>query len=58
MVGSWFRINVLTEAYGISKDAAEKYRSRGIWTYGHHYKKDPVGRYVYSREAIESWLNS
>jgi hypothetical protein len=48
----------LPVVFGITAGAAAQYRRRGIWTEGQHYKKDPVGRYVYNVERIEKWIES
>jgi hypothetical protein len=54
--GDWFRGELLTPVFGISNEAARKYRERGIWLEGRQFRKDPVGRYVYSRQAITDWM--
>lgn len=54
----WVRGNILPYLYGISEDAARKYRDRGIWREGVHWKKDPVGRIVYSPEKIDLWFSN
>ncbi len=52
----WFRGNLLPAVFGITNEAARKYRERGQWLEGTHYRKDPVGQYVYSRPAITAWM--
>lgn len=52
----WFRQELMMPTFGIKPEAARKYRDRGIWLEGTHWKKDPVGRIVYNRDAISSWL--
>lgn len=52
----WFRGNLLQPVFGITSEAARKYRERGQWLLGKHYRKDPVGQYVYSRAAITAWM--
>lgn len=54
----WIRGNLLPQLYGISEDAARKYRDRGFWHEGVHWKKDPVGRIVYSTNKIDQWLSN
>ena len=54
----WVRGGLLPVVFGITQGAATKYRQRGIWTEGRHFKKDPVGRWVYNVEAITAWLGS
>lgn len=46
----------LPNVFGISEEAARKYRERGVWLEGKHWKKDPVGRIVYITQEIENWL--
>ncbi len=52
----WFRGNLLPAVFGITSEAARKYRERGQWLEGVHYRKDPMGQYVYNRQAITDWL--
>lgn len=52
----WIRSCLIPQTYGISEDAARKYRDRGIWQEGVHWKKDPVGRIVYSTKNIDQWF--
>jgi hypothetical protein len=52
----WIRGNLLLPVFGITSEAARKYRERGIWLEGLHFRKDPVGQYVYSRPAITNWM--
>ncbi|WP_459742196.1 DNA-binding protein [Pseudomonas sp. 3A(2025)] len=54
--GAWFRQELLIPIFGISPEAARKYRSSGIWLEGKHWRKDPANRMVYSRLAIEHWM--
>ena len=54
--GLWFRQNLLEPVFGISKEAARKYRSSGLWLEGKHWRTDPANRIVYNRENIEEWL--
>lgn len=53
---AWFRMEVVTQIFGITADAAKKYRIRGLWLEGKHYRKDPANRIVYNRAAIEAWM--
>ncbi|MCB5226246.1 excisionase family protein [Alishewanella sp. 16-MA] len=55
---TWIRGGLLPQIYGISEDAARKYRDRGIWLEGVHWKKDPVGRIVYNPENINKWFSN
>lgn len=55
-VGDWFRPCLLFPTFGITPEAARKYRDRGVWMDGKHYRKDPVGQYVYNRDAINAWM--
>jgi len=54
--GAWFRQELLMPIFGISTEAARKYRSGGLWLEGKHWRKDPANRIVYSRKAIEVWM--
>jgi hypothetical protein len=54
--GLWFRQDLLQPIFGISKEAARKYRTAGLWLQGKHWRTDPANRIVYNREAIEAWL--
>lgn len=56
MVGEWFRPDLLPYIFGISVEAARKYRSGGLWLEGKHWRTDPANRIVYSRQAIEAWM--
>lgn len=53
----WVRGSLLPQLYGITEEAARKYRERGIWMEGRHWKKDPVDRIVYCPDQIEQWLS-
>jgi len=54
--GAWFRQELLPAVFGITTEAARKYRSNGLWLEGKHWRKDPANRVVYSRQAIEAWM--
>jgi hypothetical protein len=54
----WFRSNLLAPVFGITSEAARKYRERGVWLEGKHYRKDPMGQYVFNRQAITNWMQS
>ncbi|WP_312514098.1 DNA-binding protein [Stutzerimonas nitrititolerans] len=56
MPGRWFRQNLLESVFDISKEAARKYRSNGLWLEGKHWRIDPANRIVYNRAEIENWL--
>jgi hypothetical protein len=47
---------LLPQVFGITPEAARKYRDRGKWLENKHYRLDPTGRYVYSRAAITAWM--
>lgn len=55
--GEWFRCGLLEPTFDITAEAARKYRERGIWLEGKHWKRDPVGRVIYSRDEITNWLD-
>ncbi len=54
--GEWVRQELLQPVFGISTEAARKYRTRGLWKEGTHWRKDPAGVIVYNRDSIGSWL--
>ncbi|MBB3103735.1 excisionase family protein [Azomonas macrocytogenes] len=54
--GDWFRGNLLVPTFGITAEAARKYRDRGVWLEGKHFRRDPLGMYVYNRQAITDWM--
>ncbi|WP_081951343.1 DNA-binding protein [Pseudomonas plecoglossicida] len=54
--GLWFRQELLFPTFGITPEAARKYRSGGKWLQGKHWRVDPANRIVYSRNEIEQWL--
>lgn len=54
--GAWFRQNLLYPVFGLSTEAVRKYRTRGIWLEGKHYRTDPANVLVYNKEAIEKWM--
>jgi len=54
--GAWFRQELLFPVFGISSEAARKYRSGGQWLEGRHWRKDPANRIVYNRREIEAWM--
>ncbi len=52
----WVRQELLFPIFGISPEAARKYRSTSQWHEGKHWDRDPANRIVYNREAIERWM--
>lgn len=54
--GRWVRGALLMSVFGLSEETARKYRERGLWLEGKHWRKDPVGRVVYNPPAIEDWF--
>ncbi|WP_081963332.1 excisionase family protein [Pseudomonas sp. ML96] len=52
----WVRQELLFPIFGISSEAARKYRSTCQWHEGKHWDRDPANRIVYNREAIERWM--
>ncbi|MNC48846.1 hypothetical protein D3C75_979870 [compost metagenome] len=54
--GLWFRQELLQTTFGISTDAARKYRTKGLWLEGKHWRIDPANRIVFNRNEIEAWL--
>ena len=54
--GAWFRQDLLYPIFGLSTEAVRKYRSKGIWLEGKHWRWDPANVIVYNRSAIERWM--
>lgn len=54
--GEWFRQDLLMPVFGISTEAARKYRTNGIWLEGRQWRWDPARRIVFNRRAIEAWM--
>lgn len=54
--GAWFRQDLLYPVFGLSTEAVRKYRTRGLWLEGKHWRKDPANVIVYNRAAIERWM--
>lgn len=54
--GEWFRQDLLQPVFGISTEAARKYRTFGLWLEGKHWKRDPANRVVYNKKEIEQWM--
>ncbi|WP_458725590.1 excisionase family protein [Pseudomonas mandelii] len=54
--GAWFRQDLLYPVFGLSTEAVRKYRSRGLWLEGKHYRTAPANVLVYNKEAIEKWM--
>lgn len=52
----WVRGPIMENLFGISQQCARKYRERGVWLEGKHWRKDPVGRIVYCPAAIDGWF--
>jgi len=52
----WVRQELLFPVFGISPEAARKYRGSGQWHEGKHWDRDPANRVIYNREAIEKWM--
>jgi hypothetical protein len=42
--------------FGLSSEAVRKYRSKGLWLEGKHWRWDPANVIVYNRAAIERWM--
>ncbi len=53
---AWFRQELLIPVFGITPEAARKYRAEGKWLEGKHWRKDPANRIVYNRDAITEWM--
>ena len=53
----WVRQELIFPIFGISTEAARKYRASGQWHEGKHWDRDPASRFVYNREATEKWMS-
>lgn len=54
---NWIRPSLLPKIFGITAEAARKYRERGLWLEGKQFKR--VGRnYWYSCSQIDAWLDA
>lgn len=53
----WVRQELLFPVFGISPEAARKYRGSGQWHEGKHWDRDPANRVIYNRDAIEKWMS-
>ncbi len=55
--GEWIRQELLQPVFGISPEAARKYRTtKGFWLEGTHWRRDPANVIVYNRDAIAAWM--
>lgn len=54
--GEWFRQDLLIPVFGLTPEAARKYRTRGLWLENKHWRKDPANVLVYNRKEIERWM--
>lgn len=52
----WVRPSLLPIIFGITPEAARKYRERGVWLEGKHWRYDPVNKIVYCPSEIENWM--
>ena len=52
----WVKPSIIEAAFGYTKAAIDKKRSRGIWLEGDIWRKAPDGVIMYSPEAIEKWV--
>ena len=54
---NWVRPKLLPQIFGITAEAARKYRERGVWLEGEQFKQ--VGRnYWYNCSQIDAWLDA
>jgi hypothetical protein len=56
--GEWFGLSLLEPVFGITSDAAKKYRANGKWLEGVHYRKDGERIIWYCKSAIEKWMET
>ncbi|ANI16646.1 DNA-binding protein [Pseudomonas citronellolis] len=56
--GKWVQQELLPSLWGISTEAAKKYRLSGVWLEDKHWKKDPANRVIYCVAAIDNWLET
>ncbi|KXS51415.1 DNA-binding protein [Marinobacter persicus] len=52
----WVRPILLPALFGITPEMARKYRERGLWLEGKHWRFDPIKRVVYCPAEIEKWM--
>ena len=53
--GRWVLENIVSAAFGFTKDQLQKYRAKGLMLEGVHYRKNPANRIVYCIDAINDW---
>ena len=51
----WVVHHKITERNGFTYEQMKKYRQRGVWAEGIHWRKNPVGTIVYNPKAIDDW---
>jgi hypothetical protein len=56
MSGEWFRQDLLQPVFGLTPEAARKYRTRGLWLENKHWRRDPANVIVFNRKEIERWM--
>jgi hypothetical protein len=56
MSGDWFRQDLLQPVFGLTPEAARKYRTRGLWLENKHWRRDPANVIVFNRKEIERWM--
>lgn len=54
--GEWFRQELLKPVFGLTPEAVRKYRAKGLWLEGKHWRWDPANVIVYNRKEIERWM--
>jgi hypothetical protein len=52
---TWVRPRLLMPLFGITTEAANTNRQRGVWLEMKHWKKDPQGNVVYNWREIDIW---
>ena len=55
---TWVYGALLFPLFGFSEEAAKKYRDRGLWLEGVHWRKNAANRIVYNRIEINKWMAS
>lgn len=50
------RQDLLQPVFGLTPEAARKYRTRGLWLENKHWRRDPANVIVFNRKEIERWM--
>lgn len=58
MPAAWVKPKLIPPLFGLTIEAANTNRKRGVWLQGVHWKHDPQGNVVYNWRKIEEWMAS